>query len=165
MKRRLIVMRHAKSSWSSGAESDHERPLNKRGRRDAPAVAAKLAERGWAPDFVLSSDSRRTRETWELMAEIFAKPPSCTFRAELYHGDREAVAKLACEALRHHQTVMLLGHNPGWEELVRHLCGETVALQTANAALLTMKGDAIDEALAHPNGWKLLDIVRMHEDA
>ncbi len=67
MTMRLIIMRHAKSDWNSGAASDHARPLNKRGRRDAPRVANRLGELGWQPDYVISSDSRRTRETLELM--------------------------------------------------------------------------------------------------
>ena len=60
MQRRLMVMRHAKSSWKSQVPTDHERPLNERGRRDAARVGKRLAELGWVPDFVVSSDSRRT---------------------------------------------------------------------------------------------------------
>ena len=69
MHRRLIIMRHAKSSWTSGALSDHERPLNARGIRDAPRVGAALVKRGWLPQLVLSSDSERTRETFAGMSE------------------------------------------------------------------------------------------------
>ncbi len=64
MTRRLIVMRHAKSSWKHAGLTDHQRPLNKRGRKDAPRVARALIERGWTPRRVLSSDAARTRETW-----------------------------------------------------------------------------------------------------
>jgi hypothetical protein len=71
MQRRLMIMRHAKSAWSSDVASDHERPLNKRGRRDAPRVGKRLAKLGWVPEFVVSSDSRRTRETWERMQRRF----------------------------------------------------------------------------------------------
>ena len=67
MAKRLLVTRHAKSSWKSGEDSDHARPLNKRGRRDAPRVAAHLVGLGWVPEQVLSSDSQRTRETLGLM--------------------------------------------------------------------------------------------------
>ena len=69
MKRRLIVMRHAKSSWKDPGQTDHERPLNGRGRRSAPLVAARLAELGWAPTRVHSSDAARTVETWRGMEE------------------------------------------------------------------------------------------------
>ena len=75
MRRRIIVMRHAKSSWKSGARDDHARPLNKRGRRDAPRIAARLAELGWVPERVISSDSERTRQTWARMEEAFDLPP------------------------------------------------------------------------------------------
>ena len=80
MERRLIVMRHAKSSWKSDAETDHLRPLNKRGRDSAPLVAARLVELGWIPEAVYSSDSLRTRETWDGMMNA------------LYHGLVPAVS-------------------------------------------------------------------------
>ncbi len=75
MQRRIIVMRHAKSSWKSDAPDDHSRPLNRRGRRDAPRVAQELARRGWVPERVFSSDARRTRQTWEIMAPYFENAP------------------------------------------------------------------------------------------
>jgi len=71
MSKRLIIMRHAKSSWTSGAATDHQRPLNKRGRRDAPRIGARLQHLGWLPDLVIASDSERTRETWQRMKVEF----------------------------------------------------------------------------------------------
>ena len=62
MQRRLMLMRHAKSSWKSQVPTDHERPLNERGRRDAARVGKRLAKLGWLPDVVVGSDSRRTEE-------------------------------------------------------------------------------------------------------
>jgi phosphohistidine phosphatase len=67
MGKRLIIMRHAKSSWTSGASTDHQRPLNKRGRHAAPRIGARLRDIGWIPDMVIASDSERTRETWQRM--------------------------------------------------------------------------------------------------
>ena len=68
---RLILMRHAKSSWTEVGLTDHQRPLNARGRRDAPRMAAALHDLDMAPDLVLSSDSVRTRATWALMEDRF----------------------------------------------------------------------------------------------
>ena len=73
--KRLVVMRHAKSDWSSGASTDHARPLNQRGRREAPITAARLATLGWAPDRVSSSDSQRTREALELARQLAESVP------------------------------------------------------------------------------------------
>jgi len=80
MQRRLMLMRHAKSAWQSQAPSDHERPLNERGRRNAPRVGKRLAELGWVPDHVIGSDSRRTRETWERMQALMDRETGPTLR-------------------------------------------------------------------------------------
>ena len=82
--RRLILMRHAKSSWAIDGQEDHQRPLNKRGRRDAPRVAAALAARDWLPDFVVSSDAERTRQTWAEMNSAFSLDCGVRWTRDLY---------------------------------------------------------------------------------
>ena len=82
--RRLIVMRHAKSSWASGAQSDHQRPLNDRGRCDAPRVATALVDANWLPDLILSSDAQRTRETYDGMAVSFPGEIPVQFLSSFY---------------------------------------------------------------------------------
>ncbi|MCG7522262.1 histidine phosphatase family protein [Ruegeria sp. Ofav3-42] len=108
MTRTLILTRHAKSSWDSPALSDHDRPLNKRGRKSAPAIAAWLRENGWLPDEVLSSSSARTRETWERMGLQAGK---VCFHRTLYHADPADMLIELSGATE--QTVLMLGHNPG----------------------------------------------------
>ncbi len=108
MTRTLILTRHAKSSWDSPALSDHDRPLSKRGRKSAPAIATWLTENGWLPDEVLSSSSTRTRETWDRMSLQAAK---IRFHRTLYHADpHEMLIELSGAT---EQTVLMLGHNPG----------------------------------------------------
>ena len=133
--RRLIVMRHAKSSWSDPAATDHERPLNSRGQRDAPRVAERLAELDWLPEWVLSSDARRTRETIDRMLSVLPSDLPVAFSPALYHSGIEAVRQEVAGVPDDVQTLLLLGHNPGWEEMATILSGESVVLKTANAAL------------------------------
>lgn len=161
MPRRLIVMRHAKSSWSSGAATDHARPLNHRGRRDAPRVAQRLTQLGWVPDLVLSSDSQRTQQTYEAMATGFEREVPVEFHRSIYHGDLEAILHEAPGVPDDVNTLMVLGHNPGWEEVVQRLSDEIVTMKTANAALLEGQGDTWSDALA--GRWSLVDIVRARE--
>ncbi len=160
MQRRIIVMRHAKSSWKSDAPDDHSRPLNPRGRRDAPRVAAELSRLGWVPERVLSSDSRRTRETWELMEDAFQPTPVVSFHRSLYLAGpaevEEALAALPPEV----RAVLVLGHNNGWEDVVEWLSGQSVTLTTANAALLGADGATWREALAAAPRWQLFEVVR-----
>src|SRR5262245_30773186 len=95
MQRLLMLMRHAKSSWKSPAQTDHARPLNKRGRHDAPRVGKRLAQDGWVPDRVVSSDSRRTRETWERMERYFPDARVSFTRALYGGGPTELRAEVA----------------------------------------------------------------------
>lgn len=161
MGKRLIIMRHAKSSWTSGAASDHERPLNKRGRKAAPLVGACLNELGWIPDLVIASDSKRTRETWRRMCTEFPGTIEERYDPGFYHGGLADI-KSACATLPGDiSTVIVLGHNPGWEGAVAELSGQWVRMTTANAALL--ESDAEDWAEAMPSDWMLVDLLRPKE--
>jgi phosphohistidine phosphatase len=161
MRRRLMIMRHAKSSWRSQVPTDHERPLNTRGRRDAAQVGKRLAKLGWVPDLVVCSDSRRTRETWERMERRFPETRARFTRA-LYAGGptelRTEVAHLSANV----RTVLVLGHNPGWEEAVVELSGREVRITTANVVLLEREGATWGEALRR-GSWSVAGVVRPKE--
>jgi phosphohistidine phosphatase len=160
MKRRLIIMRHAKSDWHSGAQSDHERPLNERGRQDAPAVAERIAAAGWTPSVVYSSDSRRTRETFDGLG--LDDGVGVLFTRSLYHADLGDIMASAAEwDDRSAGPVLVLGHNPGWEDAVTDLTGVTVQMTTANAALLEGFGESWVEALS--GRWRLIELIRSKE--
>ena len=161
MSKRLIIMRHAKSSWTSGAATDQQRPLNKRGRRDAPRISARLRDLGWIPGLVIASDSERTRETWQRMKAEFPHSIEKRFSSAFYHGGLSAIAN-ACSMLTEDiSTLLVLGHNPGWEDAVSGLCGEWVRMTTANAALLESNAD--DWAEAIEANWVLVDVLRPKE--
>lgn len=160
--RRIVLMRHAKSSWDSSAESDHARPLNERGRRDAPRIARRLRELGWVPDLVVSSDAARTRETWELMRAELGELPA-RFTPALYlagvDAARAVVAKLPSEVA----TALLLGHNPGWERLAATYSGEEVPLGTANAILLSVHAATWSAAAGMDGAWSSAGVLRPRE--
>ena len=162
MTRRLILMRHAKSSWADENMSDHERPLNKRGRRAAVEIAGELSDRNWLPDLVVSSTARRTQETWERMRPILGDAIPLRSSADLYLaalGDLQGDSTAWPNDV---QTILCLGHNPGWERAVGLLSGRPHHMTTANAALLLGEGSAWSEALARP--WELVDFLRPTRD-
>lgn len=159
---RLIVMRHAKSSWSGGVASDHRRPLNPRGRSDAPLIAQRLAELGWVADRVLSSDSTRTRETWARMADALPEIEQVVFTRRLYHAGIEAFTEVVSQAPARDRCLLVLGHNPGWEEVVGWLCGQPVRMTTANAVLLRREPAPWCRAL-EPDSWAMIDVLRPRE--
>ena len=160
MERTLLVMRHAKSSWSSGVASDHDRPLNGRGRRDAPNMGAHLRRHGLAPEWVLSSDSQRTRETWDGVSTELTDTPHVRFEPSLYHGGYGDLRPLLTEVPADVQNVMALGHNPGWSDLVSILCGAHVSLTTANVAVLRIERPDWTTAAYAEGQWELVALYR-----
>jgi phosphohistidine phosphatase SixA len=156
--KRLVVMRHAKSDWDAGAESDHARPLNSRGKAEAPVVAAKLAARGFAPEAVTVSDARRTTETLEL-----ARPAWPGARVHVtpsfYHAGLSAVRAAVRELADDVTTWLVLGHNPGWEEMIDKLTGQRVDLKTCHAAVLESDAATFDDALTRAS-MKLVEVIK-----
>lgn len=159
---RLILMRHAKSDWSHDM-SDHDRPLNDRGRRDAPRIGKHLKDLGWQPDLVLCSTAARTRETLAGMEALLAPHTSVHFQRSLYLaglGDlQDAVASLATPD---HRTILALGHNPGWEMAASVLANQSLYFTTANAALIELAGSSWEEAMTSQAG-RLVHLIRPKE--
>tara|TARA_B100000683_G_scaffold223889_1_gene221882 strand:- start:1397 stop:1858 length:462 start_codon:yes stop_codon:yes gene_type:complete len=148
MARRLIVMRHAKSSWKDPNLDDHDRSLNKRGRRDAPMVADAIFDRGWIPELILVSSSKRTLQTLEGMSHRLGKTPF-QVRPGIYHATVSDLMEELEDALDN-GTTMIIGHNPGSEILVNHLSGEWHTMPTATAVLLVQSGPS----------WTVADVIR-----
>lgn len=118
--RRLILTRHAKSAWDDPSLDDHDRPLNARGRRSALSLGDWLASRDYEPEEVLCSSARRTRETWEMVASaILEVRPLIRYEPGLYHASADKMLTILRSAS--HQTVMMLGHNPGISEFAAML--------------------------------------------
>ena len=156
---RLLIMRHAKSSWKSGVSSDHERPLNKRGRRAAPRVAREITRCGWTPEVAISSDSARTRETWERMRDEVPDLPEAEWLSRLYLAGLEELREVIPSRAADHRCVLALGHNYGWEEAASALSGQSITLPTAAVALLEIEADSWEEALGRLGRWRLERLV------
>lgn len=115
--RTLFLLRHAKSSWDEPASSDFERPLAPRGLKAAPLMGAAMASRNWLPDRVLVSPAVRTRETWNLVAPHLPAGVEVAFPDQLYMAASEQILELVRAAPVTTSTLLVLGHNPGLEEL------------------------------------------------
>ena len=127
-------MRHAKSSWNEESLPDHDRPLNKRGKRDAPRMARLLEEQGLVPDRILSSTALRAQSTAKLVAEHAGRSEAMELRPELYHADPAAIIAVLQELEDADALVLVVGHNPGLEKLLEVLTGEAEHLPTAAIA-------------------------------
>ena len=153
--RRLMLLRHAKSDWPD--VPDRERPLAKRGRRDAPAIGRWLRDHRYLPDVVVCSVARRTRQTWELMAPELGGSPAVTSEPRAYDAGPLSLLYLARELPGSVRAALLIGHNPAISALANSLTGENVAdlrFPTAAVAVLEFTGDWPDLALGQA---RLLD--------
>jgi phosphohistidine phosphatase len=137
----LLVLRHAKSSWSDPALDDHERPLNTRGRRDAPRMGELVREYGLIPDVVISSDAVRARLTAEAVVEAARYAGEILLDRRLYMAGPADILSLLRTVGDKAETVMIVGHNPGLEELVAQLTGEQQGLPTAALAQIVLPID------------------------
>ena len=108
---RLILTRHAKSDWDNPLMSDHQRPLNKRGKRAAPLIGRLLLEKGYLPQEALVSDATRTRETWALLSAELNAESQVHFEPALYHASPDIMLRTLQTAKG--QSVIMIGHNPG----------------------------------------------------
>lgn len=122
MTRRLILLRHAKSDWPDGI-ADHERPLGKRGLNDAPRIGSYIESHGLIPDFAVVSTARRTRETWDLVEPEFSRSVPTRFDRRVYEAKPGALLYIVRETEPSVGALMLVGHNPGFEDLARFLIG------------------------------------------
>lgn len=121
--RRLVVLRHAKSAWPEGVP-DHLRPLAGRGRRDAPAAGRALAVSDCLPDLAVCSTAVRARQTWELASGQWGTPPPVRYDRRVYAADVPDLLEVVREVPPEVETLLLVGHNPGLEELVLRLAGD-----------------------------------------
>jgi phosphohistidine phosphatase len=142
----LLLLRHAKSSWDSPAARDFDRPLSGRGERDAPKVGKALKQSGVEVDLVVSSPAQRARQTADAVLGAAKYKGPVKFDENIYEaavGDLLAVVRGLPDD---DETVMLIGHNPGFEELLGTLCGAPTAsastrMPTAALAMVELDSD------------------------
>ncbi len=151
--KRLILMRHAETDGSG--RSDHHRPLSFYGRRSLGHIAAQLRARSWIPDQALSSDARRTRESWEGLQF----PAEVIWRSQLYLASAGTIIK-ELSTLESGETVLLLGHNPGIAEAAERLCRQKFYFEAGQALLLRREAESWEEAMDPEEVWKQVAILR-----
>jgi phosphohistidine phosphatase len=161
----LLVLRHAKSSWHDRALLDHDRPLNNRGQHDARLMGALLVEQRLIPDLIVSSDAVRAQTTAEAVAEAAGYAAEILLEHLLYlasPADIRAVLRTLPE--KNARMVMIVGHNPGLEELVEQVTGEQHDLPTAALAQIVLPIDRWRDLDASSRGalvnlWRPKDLA------
>lgn len=146
----LALMRHAKSDWADAEVTDHDRPLNARGRRDAPRMARWLAEQqGFLPEVILASTAARVRETVAGLLLVWSHQPLVMFSKSLYLPTADSILEhVRCEAFlstgQRPAAALVIAHNPAIEQLVSKLAGDSTRMPTAAVAIFQC--DPIDDS-------------------
>ncbi len=151
MSRYLLLLRHAKSAWDTGADTDFARPLASRGERDAPVMGKWLKKQGLIPDIVSSSPALRAKQTCEAACrQMGIKQKAINWDQRIYAASVSELLQVLKGYQNKPKTVMLVGHNPGLEDLLLYLAGDHIQLPPDGKLLPT-------SAVAYvklPDAWK-----------
>jgi phosphohistidine phosphatase len=134
----LLILRHAKSDWGDAKLADEDRPLNKRGKRDAVRMGELLRARDILPELILTSTAKRARSTAAAIAAASAGGAEIEAKRSLYLAGPKDYLKLLRQVPEECQRVMVVGHNPGLEELLAELTGTVTPLPTAALAQVSL---------------------------
>ncbi|CAN5661497.1 histidine phosphatase family protein [soil metagenome] len=137
----LLLLRHAKSSWKDPSLPDFERPLNERGRKAAELLGKLIAKQDITIDLVISSPAVRARQTIDLLLRAARRSPELRFDQRVYEASPTRLLEVLSQIEDDRKSVLLVGHNPGMEELLALLVGVEQHMPTASMAkvLLTSK--------------------------
>ena len=146
----LLLMRHAKSSWKDESLDDHDRPLNKRGKREAPRMGELLLDQQLVPDYILCSSARRARKTAECLAFAAGFRGETRITAELYMSPPARILEILAQTPDSFASLLLIAHNPSLEELFERLTNQSRGFSTAAIAQLQLNIDSWTAAPANP---------------
>lgn len=160
--KRLLLLRHAKSSWENAGIPDFERPLNARGLNTAPFMGELIARRAIAADAIVSSPAKRAMETALLVRESAGLNADVIYDERIYEASPRSLRQVVAEFSDEMFAVMLVGHNPGLEGFIRFLTGKLEPMPTAALAVI----DLDIESWSEVNGGKgrLVELFRPKEE-
>lgn len=140
--KKIILIRHAKSSWDNPWLNDHDRPLAERGLNDAPKMAKRLKKRGISPDLILSSTALRALDTAKFAAKELDYPKDkIVLESGLFHASPHSILKTIRMQKDSHNTILVFGHNPGLNDLITYLGGDIENLPTAGQFGFKLKSE------------------------
>jgi phosphohistidine phosphatase len=164
MSRHLLILRHAKSAWDSETATDFERPLAKRGQRDAPRMGQWLSQQDLIPDYVVSSPALRAKQTTLKVCEATKIDATrLHWDNRIYEASPGTLLQVLANCPESAPVVLLVGHNPGLELLLRYLCDDIPfpadgkLLPTATLAHVAMPDDWIQ---LDPRVGRLRSLIR-----
>ena len=166
----LLLMRHAKSSWRNDDLPDQERPINKRGRHDAPRMGRLLIERELTPQRILSSSALRAKQTAEAVIENCECKGEVEYLEKLYMAEADDYLAVLRQQPDELERIMIIGHNPGLETLLQILSGRIESLPTAVIAHLALPVQRWSDISDDTTGemveiWRPKEILEVEEES
>lgn len=153
--KRLLLLRHAKSSWADAGLSDFDRPLNERGLQAAPLVGRFMRKRKLRPDLVLCSPAERARHTASLVREAAGFDAPLRYDERIYEATAARLLEVVSQIEEDAAEVLLVGHNPGLEELLARLTGEPRHMPTAALARVLLDTEKWGKVREHAGLFEL----------
>lgn len=161
----LYIVRHAKSSWDDPKLADYDRPLNKRGKKDAPLMGKVLKEKGLVPNLLLSSPAKRALSTAKKIAEElgYSKKEILT-EEKLYHASKQTILKVVQKQKDKVESMMIVGHNPGLTELASLLAHINIGnIPTIGIVCIEFATDTWKDANQENSSFRFFDYPKIHK--
>jgi phosphohistidine phosphatase len=156
----LFVLRHAKSSWENPESSDFDRPLNQEGLKEAPLTGRNIFDNQFQPEIIISSPARRAKQTAILIKEIAEIEGRIEYDERIYEASPLQLLQVISEADEDKNSMMLIGHNPGLEGLIKVLTGGVQPMATL--AVINLNSDKWNEITA--DCGEVLTLIRPQDD-
>ncbi|WP_366483686.1 histidine phosphatase family protein [Cyclobacterium sp.] len=161
MMKKLLICRHAKSSWEHAWSTDHERPLAYRGLKDAPLMAKRLKTNHIYPGKITSSDASRALQTAKIYLEVFSKEDVIFEQTpELYHASVKDILQVIHKTSDQVNSLFIFGHNPGFTDLINHLGESLDNLPTAAIFGFTFSTDRWEQISRRNASFWLYDFPK-----
>jgi len=157
----LILLRHAKSSWKDLSLADHDRPLNKRGKRTAPIIGERLSIKNIQPQLIISSTAKRAIKTAEIVAnKIACDSDMIETDIKLFHAMPKDICELISKCNNTIDRLMLVGHNPGFTYLANKLLNSEFFENIPTAGLLTISIEIDNwDKFLQPSIWRKIKLI------
>lgn len=162
MKKKLLLLRHAKSSWDDSNISDHERPLNNRGKQNASTMGNFLKKENLVPDLIISSTAKRANKTANIIAKKSGYNTKILESKVLYGATADDYTSVIHDISNEHKMVLLVGHNPTMEEVVERIIGERHIMKTCSLAYIDLLIDSWKK-FDYDIECKLIDLIHVKE--
>ena len=162
----VFLVRHAKSCWDDPSLADFDRPLNARGKRDAPFMGNILRKRGVLPDLIVSSPAKRAKKTATKIAKVLGYPKKeIAFKKQVYDADEQDLLSIIQKTSTEYNSIMLFGHNPEFTWLANELAGTDIDnIPTAGVVCIDFEVDRWAEVTAKSGKLIFFDYPKKYKE-